>query len=70
MIFPLMIYSAELRKKRNLEYLSNGKKPQQGLLRKAQAAGISKRVLYEAKKGLNVQSVKEGSQWYWELPEK
>ena len=53
-----------------LEYLSNGKKPQQVLLRKAQAAGISKRVLYEAKKELNVQSVKEGSQWYWELPEK
>ena len=52
-----------------LEYLSNGKKPQQVLLRKAQAAGISKRVLYEAKKELNVQSVKEGSQWYWELPE-
>lgn len=52
-----------------LEYLSNGKKPQQVLLRKAQAVGISKRVLYEAKKELNVQSVKEGSQWYWELPE-
>ena len=52
-----------------LEYLSNGKKTQQVLLRKAQAVGISKRVLYEAKKELNVQSVKEGSQWYWELPE-
>ena len=23
----------------------------------------------EAKKELNVQSVKEGNQWYWELPE-
>lgn len=45
------------------------KKTQQVLLRKAQAVGISKRVLYEAKKELNVQSVKEGSQWYWELPE-
>ena len=36
----------------------------------SQAAGISKRVLDEAKKALNVQSVKEGSQWYWQLPEK
>ena len=53
-----------------LEYLSKGKYPQQALLKKAQAAGISKRVLDEAKKALNVQSVKEGSQWYWELPEK
>lgn len=53
-----------------LEYLSKGKYPQQALLKKAQAAGISKRVLDEAKKALNVQSVKEGSQWYWQLPEK
>ena len=53
-----------------LEYLSQGKYPQQALLKKAQAIGISKRVLDEAKKALNVQSVKEGSQWYWQLPEK
>lgn len=53
-----------------LEYLSKGKYPQQALLKKARAAGISKRVLDEAKKSLNVQSVKEGSQWYWQLPEK
>lgn len=53
-----------------LEYLSKGKYPQQALLKKAQAVGISKRVLDEAKKALNVQSVKEGSQWYWRLPEK
>ena len=53
-----------------LEYLSKGKYPQQALLKKAQAAGISKRVLDEAKKELNVRSLKEGSQWYWELPEK
>lgn len=39
-------------------------------MKKAQAAGISKRVLDEAKKALNVQSVKEGNQWYWQLPEK
>ena len=53
-----------------LEYLSKGKYPQQALLKKAQAAGISKRVLDEAKKALNVRSLKEGSQWYWELSEK
>ena len=53
-----------------LEYLSKGKYPQKELVKKAQAAGISKRVLDEAKKALNVQSVKEGSQWYWQLPEK
>ena len=52
-----------------LEYLSKGKYPQQALLKKAQAAGISKRVLDEAKKALNVRSLKEGSQWYWGLPE-
>jgi len=39
-------------------------------VKKAQAMGISKRVLDEAKKSLKVQSVKEGSQWYWQLPEK
>ena len=53
-----------------LEYLSKGKYPQKELVKKAQAIGISKRVLDEAKKALNVQSVKEGSQWYWQLPEK
>ena len=53
-----------------LEYLSKGRYPQKELVKKAQAMGISKRVLDEAKKALNVQSVKEGSQWYWQLPEK
>lgn len=43
-----------------LEYLSQGKYPQQALLKKAQAIGISKRVLDEAKKELNVRSLKEG----------
>ena len=40
-----------------LEYLSKGKYPQQALLKKAQAVGISKRVLDEAKKELNVRSL-------------
>ena len=49
--------------------LSDGKYPQQILLKKAQNAGISKRVLDEAKKSLGVKSIKKGSGWYWELPE-
>lgn len=53
-----------------LEYLSKGKYPQKELVKKAQTIGISKRVLDEAKKVLNVRSLKEGSQWYWELSEK
>ena len=53
-----------------LAYLSKGKYPQKELVKKAQAIGISKRVLDEAKKALNVQSVKKGSQWYWQIPEK
>ena len=48
--------------------LSNGKYPQQIILKKAQNCGISKRVLDEAKKNLGVISIKEGCQWYWELP--
>lgn len=49
--------------------LSDGKYPQQILLKKVQNAGISKRVLDEAKKSLGVKSIKKGSGWYWELPE-
>ena len=52
-----------------VDCLSDGKYPQQIVLQKAQSLGISKRVLDEAKKTLKVRSVKEGSQWYWELPE-
>ncbi|HEX2938942.1 MAG TPA: AAA family ATPase [Ruminiclostridium sp.] len=42
--------------------LSGGKYPQQMLLKKAQAIGISKRILDEAKKSIGVKSIKEGSQ--------
>ena len=52
-----------------VDCLSGGKYPQQTLLQKAQSLGISKRVLDEAKKTLRVRSVKEGSVWYWQLPE-
>lgn len=49
--------------------LSNGKYPQQIILKKAQNTGISKRVLDEAKKSLGIISIKDGCQWYWKLPE-
>ena len=52
-----------------LDCLSESKYPQQILLKKAQNMGISKRVLDEAKKTLNVRSLKEGNQWYWQLPD-
>lgn len=52
-----------------IDCLSNGKCPQQIILKKAQNIGISKRVLDEAKKSLGVKSTKEGNGWYWELPE-
>ena len=52
-----------------LDCLAEGKYPQRILLQKAENLGISKRVLDEAKKRLKVRSVKEGSQWYWLLPE-
>lgn len=53
-----------------VDCLSDGKYLQQTLLQKAKSLGIYKRVLDEAKKTLNVRSVKEGCQWYWQLPEK
>lgn len=49
--------------------LSNGKYPQQIILKKAQNTGISKRVLDEAKRSLGIISIKDGCQWYWKLPE-
>jgi len=52
-----------------LEKISDGKYPQQTIMQKASTLGISKRVLDEAKKTLGVKSVKEGSQWYWVLPD-
>lgn len=52
-----------------MDCLSDGKYPQQLILKKAQNIGISKRVLDEAKKSLGVKSIKEGNGWYWELLE-
>ena len=33
----------------------------------AKEKGIKKKTLWNAKKGLNIDSVKVGSQWYWML---
>ncbi|MBR6408128.1 MAG: AAA family ATPase [Clostridia bacterium] len=49
------------------ECLSDGRYPQQALMNKAKHMGISKRIVDEAKKRLNVQSVKDGSQWLWQM---
>ena len=51
------------------ECLSKGPYPPQALMDKAGLMSISKRVVDEAKKRLNVQSVKVGSQWFWQLPD-
>lgn len=51
-----------------LELLSNGKMLQSDILEQATQEGISKRVIDEAKKNLNIKSIKQRNKWYWELP--
>lgn len=60
---------SDMAEKLILDCLSDGRYPQQALMDKAKHMGISKRVVDEAKKRLNVQSVKYGSQWFWQLPD-
>lgn len=60
---------SDMAEKLILDCLSDGRYPQQALMDKAKHMGISKRVVDEAKKRLNVQSVKDGSQWFWQLPD-
>ena len=50
-----------------LELLEGSPKKQSFILNKATALGISKRTLDEAKKNLDVKSVKENGYWYWKL---
>ena len=52
-----------------VECLSDGRYPQKLIQQKAESVGISKRVLDEAKKLLEVRSIKEGNQWFWQLPD-
>ncbi len=50
-----------------LDCLSDGRFPQQALMDRATQMGISKRVVDAAKKRLNVESVRSGGQWFWQL---
>lgn len=58
----------ELAEKFLRENLANGKVAQSELVEKARLMGISKRVLDSAKKALGVISKKEGTPWFWYLP--
>ncbi|MFI3211738.1 MAG: hypothetical protein R3Y24_00170, partial [Eubacteriales bacterium] len=49
------------------EILADGKVLQSEIVDKAKDKGISKRILDEMKKKLNIKSIKEGNQWYWKL---
>ncbi len=59
---------SDMAEKLILDCLSDGRYPQQALMDKAEHMGISKRVVDEVKRSLNVRSVKDGNQWYWQLP--
>lgn len=49
------------------DMLKDGEKSQTEILEKSNLIGVSKRVLDEAKKSLEVVSVKKGKSWYWKL---
>ena len=50
-----------------LEILADGQKSCNEIMDAAKEKGIKKKTLWNAKKGLNIDSVKVGSQWYWML---
>ena len=57
----------ELAKKLLMDELENGDVPQKIILEKALAIGISKRTLNQAKKELDVESVRENNHWVWRI---
>ena len=57
----------ELAKKLLIDELENGDVPQKIVLEKALAMGISKRTLNQAKKELDVESVRENNRWVWRI---
>ncbi|MEG0693760.1 MAG: AAA family ATPase, partial [Oscillospiraceae bacterium] len=59
---------SELAEKLLLELLEDSPKKQSEILNRATSVGISKRVLDEAKKNLEIKSFKQGGVWYWKLP--
>ena len=50
-----------------LEILADGQKSCNEIMDAAKERGIKKKTLWNAKKELNIDSVKVGSQWYWML---
>ena len=50
-----------------LEILADGQKSCNEIMDAAKEKGIKKKTLWNAKKELNIDSVKVGSQWYWML---
>lgn len=60
---------SDLAEKLIRDCLSDGRYPQQALMDKAKRMDISKRIIDEVKKRFNVRSVKDGNQWFWQLPD-
>ena len=56
-------------KKFLLEILANGGMTQKKIAEEAEARGIKSKTLWNAKRELEIDSVKRGKQWYWMLPE-
>ena len=52
-----------------LEILANGVMAQKKIAEEAEARGIKSKTLWNAKRELEIDSVKRGKQWYWMLPE-
>lgn len=52
-----------------LEILENGGMTQKKIAEEAEARGIKSKTLWNAKRELEIDSVKRGKQWYWMLPE-
>ena len=56
-------------KKFLLEILANGGMTQKKIAEEAESRGIKSKTLWNAKRELEIDSVKRGNQWYWILPE-
>ena len=56
-------------KKFLLEILANGGMTQKKIAEEATSRGIKSKTLWNAKRELEIDSVKRGKQWYWMLPE-
>ena len=52
-----------------IHLLSDGSKPQREIMERMKALGISERTAKKAKQLLGVRSIKQGSMWFWALPE-